>query len=138
MSAVISLADEVGAAAACRALRMPRIALYRDRAVRRTANCRPRLQRRGGARRWHFPNMNSVSFSTCSIAPRFVNCAPARSMLNCSMKGAPSPRCARCTTRCKAVPRCTNAAINCPSGVRYAGASGRHAPIRCRAGTSRN
>ena len=35
MSAVNSLADEVGVEAACRALRMPRSALYRDRASRR-------------------------------------------------------------------------------------------------------
>ena len=34
ISAVNTLAEQVGAAAACRALRLPRSALYRDRAAR--------------------------------------------------------------------------------------------------------
>jgi len=34
MSAAISLAEKVGVATACRALRLPRSALYRDRAAR--------------------------------------------------------------------------------------------------------
>ena len=77
MSAVNSLADEVGVAAACRALRMPRSALYRDRASRRvcslsapvaTPRRRPPLALSEHEQRVVLDVLNS---------PRFVNCAPA-------------------------------------------------------------
>lgn len=77
MSAVSSLADEVGVAAACRALRMPRSALYRDRASRRVCPLpaavaaprrRPPLALSEHEQRVVLDVLNS---------PRFVNCAPA-------------------------------------------------------------
>ena len=77
MSAVNSLADEVGVAAACRALRMPRSALYRDRASRRVCSLpapvvaqrrRPPLALSEHEQRVVLDVLNS---------PRFVNCAPA-------------------------------------------------------------
>jgi putative transposase len=77
MSAATSLADEVGVAAACRALRLPRSALYRDRAARRVCllpapstatSRRPPLALSQLERRVVLDVLNS---------PRFVNCAPA-------------------------------------------------------------
>ncbi len=77
MSAVISLAGEVGVAAACCALRMPRSALYRDRASRRSCELpapilaprqRPPLALSEHEQRVVLEVLNS---------PRFVNCAPA-------------------------------------------------------------
>ena len=78
MSAASSLAEEVGVAAACRALRLPRSALYRDRAARRvcllparpvaTARRGPPLALSQLERRLVLDVLNS---------PRFANCAPA-------------------------------------------------------------
>ncbi len=79
MSAVVSLADEVGVAAACRALRMPRSAVYRDRASRRPCEMpvpvpvpaprrRPPLALSEHEQRVVLEVLNS---------PRFVDCAPA-------------------------------------------------------------
>jgi putative transposase len=77
MSAASSLADEVGVTAACRALRLPRSALYRERAARRVCllpapptalSRRPPLALSELERRVVLDVLNS---------PRFVNCAPA-------------------------------------------------------------
>nr|WP_246542432.1 IS3 family transposase [Collimonas antrihumi] len=78
MSAAISLADKVGVAAACRALHLPRSALYRDRAMRRVCLLpsplavaparRPPLALSQHERRVVLDVLNS---------PRFANCAPA-------------------------------------------------------------
>ena len=77
MSAVVSLANEVGVAAACRALRMPRSALYRNRASRRVCPLpaavaaprrRPPLALSEHEQRVVLDMLNS---------PRFVNCGPA-------------------------------------------------------------
>ena len=77
MCAVISLAGEVGVAAACRALRLPRSALYRERASRSSRELpapipaprrRPPLALSEHEQRVVLEVLNS---------PRFVNCAPA-------------------------------------------------------------
>jgi putative transposase len=78
ISAAHHLADEVGVAAACRALRLPRSALYRHRAVGRvcplpvpvsaTPPRRPPLALSEHERRVVLDVLNS---------PRFANCAPA-------------------------------------------------------------
>ncbi len=77
MRAVNSLADEVGVSAACRALHMPRSALYRDRASRRVCllpaplvapRRRPPLALSEHEQRVVLDVLNS---------PRFANCAPA-------------------------------------------------------------
>lgn len=77
ISAATSLADEVGVAAACRALRLPRSALYRDRVARRVCllparpvatSRRPPLALSQLEQRLVLEVLNS---------PRFVNCAPA-------------------------------------------------------------
>jgi putative transposase len=78
ISAARILADQVGVAVACRALRLPRSALYRDRAARNvcqlplpptsTSSRRPPLALSELARRVVLDVLNS---------PRFANCAPA-------------------------------------------------------------
>jgi hypothetical protein len=78
ISAAHHLADELGVAAACRALRLPRSALYRHRAVGRvcplpvpvsaTPPRRPPLALSEHERRVVLDVLNS---------PRFANCAPA-------------------------------------------------------------
>lgn len=77
MRAVDSLAAKVGVAAACRALRVPRSALYRERAARRicllpgpivATRRRAPLALSGHERRVVLDVLNS---------PRFANCAPA-------------------------------------------------------------
>jgi putative transposase len=78
ISAAHTLADQVGLAVACRALRLPRSALYRDRAARRvfplpdstiaTPSRRPPLALSELERRVVLDVLNS---------PRFANCAPA-------------------------------------------------------------
>lgn len=78
ISAANTLAEQVGAAAACRALRLPRSALYRDRAARdvcvlplaaiTTPRRRPPLALSELERRVVLDVLNS---------PRFANCAPA-------------------------------------------------------------
>ena len=78
MSAAISLGNKVGVAAACRALHLPRSALYRDRAARHVCLLpssvavaparRPPLALSQHERRVVLDVLNS---------PRFVNCAPA-------------------------------------------------------------
>lgn len=78
ISAVTTLADQVGVAAACRALRLPRSALYRDRAARNVCPLpvpvtdalgrRPPLALSELERRVVLDVLNS---------PRFANCAPA-------------------------------------------------------------
>jgi hypothetical protein len=67
ISAAANLAGEVGVAAACRALRLPRSALYRHRVG--FAHCRRRrLPRRQAVRRLHYPSMSGASFWMCSTA----------------------------------------------------------------------
>jgi transposase InsO family protein len=78
ISAANTLASQVGVAAACRALRLPRSALYRDRAARNvcplppsatpTLTKRPPLALSELERRVVLDVLNS---------PRFANCAPA-------------------------------------------------------------
>ncbi len=78
ISAAHTLADQVGLAVACRALRLPRSALYRDRAARRvcplpgsaiaTPSRRPPLALSELERRVVLDVLNS---------PHFANCAPA-------------------------------------------------------------
>jgi hypothetical protein len=77
INAANTLADQVGIAAACRALRLPRSALYRDRAARHVCLSpasiaaparRPPLALSELERRVALDVLNS---------PRFANCAPA-------------------------------------------------------------
>ena len=78
MSAVISLGNKVGVAAACRALHLPRSALYRDRAARRVCLL-PSLVAVAPARRPPLALSQHERRVVLDVlnSPRFVNCAPA-------------------------------------------------------------
>lgn len=78
MSAAIELAAEVGVAAACRALQLPRSALYRDRAARRVCPLTPQITAPPARR----PPLALSQLERQIVldvlnSPRFANCAPA-------------------------------------------------------------